>query len=120
MLSFDEPRGRRRAVKPLLTAIETMIASLPPRDSMLTELMAYQGLRPGEALALADSSIRDRTLLVESNISLGEEKDTKTHRFLTVNFLRPVPQDLAAYRLGTRRDRVAGCPLLFPRADGNP
>ena len=40
----------------------------------------YQGLRPGEALALADTSIRDRTLLVESNISLGEEKDTKTHR----------------------------------------
>ena len=121
MLSFDKPRGRRRAVKPLpLTAIETMIASLPPRDSVLTELMAYQGLRPGEALALTDTSIRDRTLLVESNISLGEEKDTKTHRIRTVNFLRPVPQDLAAYRLGTRRDRVAGCPLLFPRPDGNP
>jgi integrase len=80
----------------------------------------YQGLRPGEALALADTSIRDRTLLVESNISLGEEKDTKTHRIRTVNFLRPVPQDLAAYRLATRRDRVADCPPLFPPPDGNP
>jgi integrase len=87
---------------------------------MLTELMAYQGLRPGEALALTDTSIRDRTCWVESNISLGEEQDTKTHRIRTVNFLRPVPQNLAAYRLGSRRDRVAGCLLLFPRPDGNP
>jgi hypothetical protein len=44
MLSFDKPRGRRRAVKPLpLTAIETMIASLPPRDSVLTERTAARG-----------------------------------------------------------------------------
>jgi hypothetical protein len=28
----------------------------------------------------AHASIHDRTLLVEWNVSLGEEKDTKTHR----------------------------------------
>jgi integrase len=119
MLLFAKPRGRRRAVKPVaLTAIETMIASLPPRDSLLTELMAYQGLRPGEARALADTSIRDRTGRVEHIARRG--KDTKTSRIRTVNFLRPVPQDLAAYQLGTRRNRAAGCLLLFPRPDGNP
>lgn len=115
----ERPRQYRKAVKPIaIDTVERALTSLEGRDRMLAELIAYQGLRPGEALALTDSSVRERTLLVEAGISLGAEKDTKTHRTRTVKLLDPVAQDLAAYRLATRRP--SGCRLLFPRPDGRP
>jgi integrase len=42
-------------------------------------VLAYAGLRPGEALGLRGGDIRERTLLIQRAISLGEEADTKTH-----------------------------------------
>jgi integrase len=58
--------------------IERMRAQLGQRDALLLSLMGYQGLRPGEALALRDDSVRERTLLVDRAVSFGEEKATKT------------------------------------------
>jgi integrase len=77
------------------------------------------GLRPGEALALSDESVRERTLLIESSISFGAEKDTKTRRARAVRLLGPIGQDLAEYRLATAKERL-GSRYLFPRQDGEP
>jgi integrase len=37
----------------------------PQRDATFVALLAYAGLRPGEALALRWGDIRERTLLVQ-------------------------------------------------------
>lgn len=46
----------------------------------LVSLLAYSGMRPGEALALTWNDVRDNTLIVEKSLALGEVKDTKTRR----------------------------------------
>ncbi len=76
---------RRTEVRPLAPAtIERMRAASSPRDATLISVLAYAGLRPGEALALQWRDIREQTVLVERAISLGEEKDTKTAAHRTV------------------------------------
>ena len=64
------PPGRARAVPPIGPAIvEAMRADLLARDreadARLIVLLAYAGLRPGEALGLEWQHVRERTLLVE-------------------------------------------------------
>jgi integrase len=114
------PKGRRRTVKPIPPAtIERMRAALALRDATLLSVMYGAGLRPGEALALRDDSVRERTLLVESSISFGAEKDTKTRKARAVRLLGPIAQDLAGYRLATAKERL-GSRYLFPRPDGGP
>ena len=54
-----------------------MRAASSPRDATLISVLAYAGLRPGEALALQWRDVREQTILVERAISLGEEKDTR-------------------------------------------
>jgi integrase len=116
----DLPKGTRRAVKPLPPeAVERMRAGLPLRDATLVSMMYGAGLRPGEALALRGDSVRERTLLIESSISFGAEKDTKTRKARAVRLLGPIAQDLAGYRLATAKERV-GSSYLFPRSDGDP
>ena len=56
----------------------------------------YAGLRPGEALALQWQDIREKTILVERALSLGDEADTKTTAHRTVRLLAPLRADLAA------------------------
>jgi integrase len=62
------------------------------RDAALISVLAYAGLRPGEALALRWGDIRRRTIVVERAISLGEEKDTKSRSVRTVNLLGGLPR----------------------------
>src|SRR4051812_37784806 len=71
---------RKRVVRPLTPAsVEKVRRQLKkPRDQALVSLLAYAGLRPGEALALRWGDIGERTILVERAISHGEEKSTKT------------------------------------------
>jgi integrase len=114
------PKGARRPVKPLAPeTVEKMRAGLSQRDATLLSVMNGAGLRPGEALALRDEAIRERTLLVESSISFGAEKDTKTRRARSVRLLGPIAQDLAEHRLATAKQRI-GSRYLFPRPDGRP
>jgi integrase len=114
------PKGVRRTVKPLSPeTVERIRARVSLRDATLLSLMYGAGLRPGEALALRDDSIRERTLLVESSISFGTEKDTKTRKARAVRLLAPIAQDLAAYRLATAKERLDSR-YLFPRRDGEP
>ncbi|HTX08819.1 MAG TPA: site-specific integrase [Solirubrobacteraceae bacterium] len=81
-------------------------------------MLAYAGLRPGEALALQWRDIRDQTILVERAVSLGEEKDTKTAAHRTVRLLQPLAADLREWRL--RSGRPVAKALVFPSATGAP
>ena len=93
-----------------------MRAVSKPRDATLISVLAYAGLRPGEALALQWRDIRQQTILVERAVSLGEEKDTKTTRHRTVRLLAPLASDLREWNL--RSGRPDGQDLLFPSASG--
>ena len=73
------------------------------RDATLIPVLAYAGLRPGEALALRWGDLRTRTILVQRAVSLGEEKATKTSQNRTVRLLGPLKADLAEWRLAVGR-----------------
>ena len=51
-----------------------MRAAASPRNAVLFSVLAYAGLRPGEALALRWGDVRDQTLLIEKAISLAPEE----------------------------------------------
>jgi integrase len=104
---------RRKEIQPLAPrSIELMRAASDPRDSKLLSVLAYAGLRPGEALALRWGDIRENAILVERAVSLGEEDDTKTTAHRTVRLLGPLRADLAEWRLASGRP-VDGA-LVFP------
>jgi Phage integrase family len=88
------------------------------RDATLVSVLAYAGLRPGEALALRWTHVRERTLLVEGAVSLGAIEGTKTGRSRTVRVLGPLAQDLAEWWLHAGRPPAEA--LLFPGHDSEP
>jgi hypothetical protein len=67
-------------------------------------------------LPLCWGHVRDRTILVERAVSLGELKDTKTRAHRTVRLLAPLQDDLQARRrsCGDPADGV----LVFPGPSG--
>jgi integrase len=82
-------------VRPLApAAIEALRARLEPRDRALVSLLAYAGLRPGEARTLRWGHIQDRTIVVAA---------AKTGRRRTVRLLEPLAQDLREWRLASGR-----------------
>jgi integrase len=92
-------RAARREVRPLAPAtIEALRSASRERDAALISVLAYAGLRPQEALGLCWGHLRDRTVLVERAVSLGELKDTKTRGHRTVRLLAPLQEDLRAWR----------------------
>jgi integrase len=108
-------RGDRRRTNPSAPAQRRRL-----RDSVLVSVLAYAGLRPGEALALTWSHIRERTILVERAVALGELKTTKTSRTRTVRLLARLGADLREManrrRHATRRGaRLPGPPRLCVR-----
>jgi integrase len=125
-LSVNPARAVRRAplpqkpeVRPLAPiVVERMRAASKPRDAALMSVLAYAGLRPGEALALQWRDVRHKTILVERAISLGQEKDTKTAAHRTVRLLAPLAADLREWRL--RSGRPPDHWLVFPSKKGEP
>jgi integrase len=107
-----------RAIAP--DSIERMRAWLlqrgQHRDAVLLSVLAYAGLRPGEALALTWAHVRERTLLVEEAVSHGVIQATKTGQTRTVRLLKPLASDLAEWRLACRRP--ASDVLLFEAYNG--
>jgi integrase len=81
-------------------------------------VLAYAGLRPGEALALTWEQIGERTILVERSLALGELKETKTRSTRSVRLLAPLRSDLNTLRI--RLGRPGDADLIFPRPDGGP
>jgi integrase len=103
----------KKEVRPLAPAtVEALRSVCEPRDATLISVLAYSGLRPPEALALRWGDIRERTILVERAVSLGEEADTKTTAHRTVRLLAPLREDLLAWTLrsGWPRDSAAVLP----------
>lgn len=110
---------RRAEVKPFAPAtVEAIRAQMKPRDAMLVSLLAYAGLRPGEALALRWSDIRDHTILVERAVSMGAVKPTKTTQSRTVRLLDPLAHDLAEWRM--RCGRPKDSELVIPDSHSGP
>lgn len=88
------------------------------RDATLISVLAYAGLRPGEALGLRCADVRERRILIQRSVSLCEEADTKTRQHRTVRLLAPLAADLREWRLAAGRP---GDPeLVFPGKDGQP
>jgi integrase len=113
---------RKRAIRPLSPQkVEQMralaLARGRVREAALISLLAYAGLRPGEALALRWDCVGDRALIVEHGRADGSLKATKTDRIRTVSLLAPVLEDVDAWRaVASYR---AEDQLLFPRRDGD-
>lgn len=110
---------RRDEVQALSPAtIEAMRSAVGDRDAALIAVLAYAGLRPGEALGLRWEDIRERTILVQRSISLSQEADTKTRQHRTVRLLAPLDADLRSWRI------AAGSPndaeLVFPGKGDQP
>jgi integrase len=119
------PLKRDRAVVPLPPqTVEALRAHLLNagglRDATLVSVLAYAGLRPGEALALQWRHVRERTILVERALTGdGEFKGQKKRRPpRTVDLLAPLRQDLAAWKL--RQGRPGPSALVFSNAVGDP
>jgi integrase len=91
-------------------------AQLHPLDAALVSVLAYAGLRPGEALALRWSDVREQTLIVEKAVALGEERATKTRRNRSVRLLKPLASDLNEWRMAA--GRPDGNARVFPMRDG--
>jgi len=124
-----KPRqGPRRAVKPIAPeSVEQLRADFHARGDVrsatLVCVMAYAGLRPGEALGLELQHIRESTLLVEQAVSDGDLKRQKTGRlYRTVDLLDVLASDLSSYLASEIASGRASesTSLLFPRADGLP
>ena len=112
---------RERAVRPLSPLdVERIRAHLlhsgRTRDAVLVSVLAYAGLRPGEALALTWRHIRERTILIERAVALGELKSTKTSRTRTVRLLGPLAADLLEWRMSQGRPDDGA--LVFPARSG--
>jgi integrase len=122
--AIRKPKAKRtRTVQPLPPVVVERIRRYLQerrrmRDTTLVSVLAYAGLRPGEALALSWAHIREHTILVEHAASLGEIAPTKTGQTRTVRLLQPLAKDLAEWRLAS--GRPADSALIFPGVDGRP
>jgi integrase len=87
------------------------------RDALIVALIAYQGLRPEEVLALKVEDVGEMLRIRRKNVDGELLTYTKTRRKRSVPFTAAaVRQDIAAYQLATGIRRG----LLFPRGDGEP
>lgn len=98
---------RREEIQPLAPiTVERLRGASEVRDAALYSVMAYAGLRPGEALGLRWGDIREQTLLVQRSIALGQEHDTKTSGHRTARLLRPLRTDLLRFMLAAGQART--------------
>ena len=113
-------RKMQRAPKPLRTITEAelarLVAEISDRYQALVEVMAYQGLRPGEAVSLrvGDLDPMRRTLKVERSIG----GPTKTGIGRTLTLPRSVAELLVAHiaRFSTNADEMA--PMFTTESGG--
>ena len=121
---IKKPRPtRKKAIRPLApSTVEAMRQYLLEkkrlRDATLISVLAYAGLRPGEALALTWNHIQDHTILVEQAVSFGQIRTTKTGQRRTVQLLGSLAHDLAKWRLASGRPDADT--LVFPGRNGQP
>jgi integrase len=94
-----------------------LIVEMPERYRALVKLMAYVGLRPGEAVALTVGKLDtlDRTLKVDTAVS----GDTKTGKARTIALPTAVVEMLTEH-LARFSDPADLDAPMFPRSDGTP
>jgi integrase len=118
------PRAQRKASVSTIgpQAVESLRARLDipggMRDATLVSVLAYVGLRPGEALALRWSDIGERTVRIERANDDGLIKATKTGHSRSARLMAPVKADLAAWRLAS--GRPADESFVFGKPTGSP
>ena len=100
---------RTRVVRPLpprtIEAMRTYLLTTDRQlDATLVSILAYGGLRPGEAIGLRWHDVGERTLLVERSVAFGQLKSTKTSSTRSVRLLGPLMDDLNAWRARDRPD----------------
>ena len=119
-----------RAVRPVRAArpktgralsareVEALRSGLDEPWTVLVAILAYAGMRPGEALALRWGDIGEASIRVERAVSLtgGVVQGTKTEAVRSVRLLAPLAADLAAWRL--RCGRPAKTALVIPHPAG--
>lgn len=99
-------RGRRKGVR-----------DHGVRDALIVSLIAYQGLRPEEVLALTVEDVGEKLRIRRKNVDGELLSYTKTRRKRSVPFTAAVVrQDIAEYQLATGIRRGQ----LFRRDDGAP
>ncbi len=114
---------RTRAIRPLnplqVEAIrKALIRDGKHADAGLIAVLAYAGLRPGEALGLRRNDIRENTILVERSVAFGKLKTTKTGKTRTVKLLKPLAETLDTWKRISSRNQPTD--LVFPAPDGSP
>jgi len=88
-------------------------------DAVFVELMAYAGLRPGEALALTWLDVDARNLRIEKSVALGEVKEkTKTGGVREPPLVAPLAADLKT--LHVARGEPSKDELILPAPGGGP
>lgn len=93
-------KERKSAVRPF-TPLEiesirsVLIERKRFRDATFVSVLAYAGLRPGEARALEWRHIRMNTILVEQSYAKDEIKSTKTGHSRSVQLVAALREDLA-------------------------
>ena len=84
-------------------------------------MLAYAGLRPGEALGLRWHDVGERTILVERSVAFGQLKSTKTERKTrTVELLKPARRRRSTPGSASRDARSRDRSPIFPSPDGSP
>jgi integrase len=90
---IKRPSGKRRKNIQTLSpeAMSALIEAMPTvEDKRLTAVLAFAGLRPGEALALRGDRIKTSVIDVVAAVSLGEVGETKTGETRRVPILEPL------------------------------
>lgn len=111
-----KPSGKRvKMIRPLTPfEVEGMRQHLlgegKHRDAALVSVLAYAGLRPGEALGLSWEHVRKNTILVEQSASFGEIKETKTGTVRSVQLFDALRNDLKDWRARSGQPSA----LVFP------
>jgi integrase len=122
------PQGRQTDIRPIwpdeTEAIgRTMLGRRTPhalRNATLVSVLAYAGLRPGEALGLAWGNVGEDQLRITQRVSGGKLRpNTKTGERRTVpKLIKPLMADLAAWREAS--EATSAKALVFPGDDGGP
>jgi integrase len=102
--------------------VEAIRARLDPQNAALASVLAYEGLRPGEAYALLWGDVIDdrgkprKRLRVERAISGDEVTTTKAQRGREPELFKPVARELVERYLA--RGRPDAGTLVFPDSQG--
>jgi integrase len=105
--------SRPRPISP--AAVEKIRAQLDGQDALMVAVLAYTGIRPGEARGLRWGDIGDRRISVERAVSGATEKPTKTDAMRTVPLVPSLAADLKAARGDAPDDTY-----VFVLTDGTP